>query len=376
MAGERSPHRAVPAGQGRKSGIGFILLIAVAVSALCFTGGCAKKKEQAKAEKINNVKVWTTEKRSVRPYIDTIGNISPNEEVTVSSEVDGILKSIPVDEGTPVAKGTVLARISDTDYRLLVSNAQAALKQAEAALANLKIEFNRKEALLKEELVTRQQFDDVSTRLTVAAQDFDRAKVALSLAEEKLSKATISSPMKGIIQEKKVTSGDFIRASMPILSIVQIDPLKLSFTITEKDVGAIKTGQEVTFTVDPFPTKEFIGKLSIIYPSLDERTRTLKAEAVVQNSDMTLKPGFFAKVRIFTGAAKEAVVIPVTSILYEGSKVRVFLREGDTAKEKFLKVGGKYGDMIEVIEGLNGGESLIVIGQNNLADGVKINVVK
>lgn len=376
MAGQIKPCKSGPVKHGQTAGNSITLLIVVVLCLLALIPGCKKKQEKVRNEKISNVKVWVTEKRSVRPYLETIGSLLPNEEVIISSEVDGILKNIPVDEGTTVAKGMVLASVSDTDYRLGAANAEAALKQAEANLANLEIEFKRKEALFKEELVTMQQFDDVSTRLTIAGRELDRAKVALSLSREKLGKTIIASPIKGVVKERKVTSGDFIRAGMPILAIVQIDPLKLSFTITEKDVGAIKTGQDIDFSVDSFPGRKFDGKLSVVYPSLDERTRSLKAEATVKNPVLELKPGFFAKVRIYTGASRQAVVIPATSILYEGARVRVFLQQGDTAREKFLKIGDKYGDMVEVLEGLAGGENLIVVGQNNLSDGLKVTVVK
>ncbi len=376
MAGQRKPLQRSPVLHGERVRTGVAHLTVAVLCILLAFSGCAKKQEKANAEKISNVKVWVTEKRSVRPYIDTVGSLMPNEEVIVSSEVDGILRHIGVDEGTPVTKNMVLASVNDTDYRLGAANALAALKQAEANLANLKFEFKRKEALFSEELVTRQQFDDVSTRVTVAGQELDRAKVALSLSEEKLGKATIASPIKGIVKERKVTSGDFIRAGMPLLSIVQIDTLKLSFTVTEKGISAIKTGQDIIFTIDSFPGREFDGRLSVVYPSLDERTRSLRAEATVKNPSLELKPGLFAKVKVYTGSSRQAVVIPATSILYEGSRIRIFLQEGDKAKERFLKIGDKYGDMVEVLEGLKGGEKLIVVGQNSLSDGIRINVIK
>jgi membrane fusion protein, multidrug efflux system len=376
MAGQGTPRKGCLRNHGDMARITTLVLVAAALCTTPLSLGCTKKDENAKDDKISNVKVMVVEKRTIQPYIDAIGSLSPYEEVTISSEVDGILDSINVDEGTQVSKGMVLARVNDTDYRLNVSNARATLKQAEATLVNLKIEQKRKEALFKEELVTLQQFDDVSTRLTVAAQELDRAGVAMSLAQERLWKATIRSPIKGIVKQKVVTAGDFIRASMPVLSIVQVDPLKLDFTITEKNVSSLKLGQDVIFTVDAFPGKEFSGKLSIIYPSLEERTRTLKVEATVPNHSLDLKPGFFARLRIYTSAPREAVVIPVTSILYESTRVRVFVREGKKARERFLKVGGKYGDVVEVLDGLKGGENLIIVGQNNLTDGTGITTIR
>jgi membrane fusion protein (multidrug efflux system) len=376
MMGQKGPQKGCFTGYRRKMRVGFILLLAAAVCIAAAGSGCSKKQDQVKAEKVVNVKVATTEKQSVRPYIEAVGSLKPNDEVTISSEVDGILKAIKVNEGSQVTGGMPLAVVNDLDYRLAVDNAEAALKQAEAGLSNTKMEYERKTALFKEELVTKQQYDDVSTRLTIASRDIDRARSSLSLAREKLRKTAVCSPMVGMVKEKMVAAGDFARAGTPLMRIVQIDPLKLSFTVAEKDIGALKAGQDVIFTSDPFPGKEFTGRLTTIYPSLDERSRTLQVEAVVKNPSLQLKPGLFARVKLYTGAPKEAVLVPVTSILYEGSKVKVFLMEGDKAREQSLKIGGKYGEMMEVVEGLNGGEQLIVVGQNNLVDGVKVHAIK
>ena len=353
---------------------------ALAMMFLCclalLDGGCQSKVEKAKPERVFNVKVWTTAKQTVQPFVEAVGTLKPYDEATISPEVDGILSSIQVDEGSAVTKGMVLAVIKDTDYRLALDQAASARKQAEALLANVKIEYQRKEALLKDDLVTKQQFDDVSTRLSVAAQDLDRATAALALARERLGKTTIRSPMNGMVRQRLVTSGDFVRASVPILSIIQNDPLKLSFAITEKDLGKLKHGQKVVFTVDAFPDSQFEGTLNVLYPSLDERSRTLTVEALVPNGDLTLKPGLFARVKVYTSAPKEAVVVPITALLYEGTRIRVFVLDGNKASERAVQVGGKYGDMMEITDGLKAGETLIVVGQNQLTDGVKVNVVR
>jgi len=360
----------------RTARTGFVLLLAAVFCIAAAGSGCTKKDARAKEEKVINVKTWTTEKKPVRPYLETVGSLKANDEVTVSTEVDGILRTLKVDEGTPVARGMVLVAINDTDYRLAVDTAEAGLRQAEANLANTKQEYERKSALLKEALVTRQQFDDISTRLTVAGRETDRAKAMLSLAREKTNKTVITSPIQGIVKLKMVTAGDFARAGTPILKIVQIDPLKLSFTVPEKDISALKVGQDVVFTADPFPGKEFSGRLTVIYPSLDERSRTLQAEATVPNASLLLKPGIFTRVKLFTGEARNTVLVPITSLLYEGTGVRVFVMEGDRAREKQVKTGMKYGEMMEIMDGLRGGEQLIVVGQNQLAESVKVHAIK
>lgn len=338
--------------------------------------GCSRQKQEEKSEKIINVKVIEVKKENVRPYIETVGGLEPEDEVIVSSEVDGVLREILVSEGDRVTRGMVLARVNDTDYRLGVQAAQAALKMAIANLDNAGIVFKRMEALHQGKVVSQQEYDNSATRLDVARQDVERASAALSLAREKLDKTVIRSPLSGVVKAKTATAGDFIGAGRPVMRVISVDPVKLRFSVAEKDIGVLRTGQEVVFSVDPYPRREFGGTLKTIFPSLDERSRMLTAEAEVPNRSGELKPGMFAKVKVYTGEPKQAVVVPITSILYEGTRTRVFVEENETAHERPVKLGGKYGETMEVLEGLQERELLVVVGQNTLTDGVKIRVVK
>ena len=358
------------------SRLGLFLIFSIFCCIVLLGAGCTKKKEEVKAEKIINIKVITTQKMPVRPYIEAVGTLQPWDEVIISPEVDGIIKEIPVEEGFPVTKGMFLLKINDIDYRLGVQTAEAALGQAQAGLNNAKIMFDRMEALYKQSGVSKQDFDNASTRLDVSTQDVERAKAALSIAKERLSRVILRSPINGMIKQKAVTTGMFVKTGMPLLNLIQIDPLFLTFSVTEKDVGTLKRGQDVVFSVDAFPNREFKGKVDIIYPNVDEHSRMLKVEALIPNRSLELKPGFFSRVMVYTGAQKEAVLIPITSILYEGTKVRVFLNENNKARERYLKLGRKYGEMMEITEGLQAGEKLVVVGQNTLTDGVNVRVVK
>ena len=122
--------------KGSRLGLFLIFIIFCCIALL--GSGCTKKKEEAKAEKIINIKVITTQKKTVRPYIEAMGNLQPWDEAIISPEVDGILQEIPVEEGFPVTKGMVLAKINDIDYRLAVQTAEAALGQAQANLKQCK----------------------------------------------------------------------------------------------------------------------------------------------------------------------------------------------------------------------------------------------
>jgi len=281
---------------------------------------------------------------------------------------------VRADEGTAVSKGMLLATIDDIEYSHGVLSAQAALKQAEATLANTKVEFSRKDALYKEELVTKQQYDDVVTRLSLADAEVERAKASLSLARLKLAKTKITSPLACVVKEKRVSAGDFVKNGTPLFVIIQPNPIKLRFTVPEKDVGRLKMHQEVILKVDGFPGSEFKGKVNIVFPNVEEKTRTLQIEALVPNNNGILKPGLFAKVILYTAGERNTIVVPVTALLYEAEKVKVFTVEGERAKEREVKLGSKYGETMEIVEGIKEGEKVVTFGQQNLSEGAKINI--
>jgi membrane fusion protein (multidrug efflux system) len=179
-----------------------------------------------------------------------------------------------------------------------------------------------------------------------------------------------------MVKEKRVSVGDFVRTGSPLFQLIKVDLLKLNFTISEKDIGSLKTGQDVVFTVDSFPDKKFKGKIKLLYPNVEERTRTLQVEAVVSNANHLLKPGLFARVTIYTGALNDAVVAPLTALMYDNSTISIFVVEGNAAHERKVKTGEKYGEDIEITEGLKEKEQVVVVGQNNLSEGVKVNVAR
>ena len=353
--------------------LGMALALAVAI---LFFSGYWKKEEKVAPEKVVNIRVATVDKKPLRPYVEAVGTLKAYEEIIVSSEIDGILKRINVVEGTRVARGALIAEINPTDYILAVKQAEAAIRQAQATVANAKQEYQRKEALYKEQLVTQQQFDDVAARREVAEGDIDRAKFALDLAKEKLTKTKIYAHLAGGVKEKRVTAGDYVRNGSPLIVLIQTNPLKLGFTISEKDVGKLKVGQDVAFKVDAFPDKSYTGTLKNIYANMEEKTRSLQVEAIVSNPQDVLKPGLFTRVILYTGAPRDTVIIPINALLYEATNVNVFIVENDRAVERPVKVGQKYGEFMEILEGLKGGETLVVVGQNNVAKGVKVRVAR
>ena len=365
----------VQKGTARRT-VGAVAMALLLGAAVSVNVACSKKEQKVQKEKAVNVRILAAESRPLRPFVESIGTLNPYDAVNVSSEVDGILQTINVEEGSTVTRGQLLALSKETDYRLALEQATAALKQAEAALANAKQEHQRKEALYREELVTKQQYDDIVARLALAGGDVERAKAGLDLAKEKLSKTRIYAPMAGSIKEKKVTAGDYIRNGTLLVSIIRTDLLKLLFSVTEKDVGSLRMEQDVTFTVDAFPGRDFRGKVKTIYPSLEEKTRSLQVEAVVANADKSLKPGLFCRVTLYTGSPRDTVVVPINALLYDNSTTKLFVVDQNRAKERKVKIGRKYGELMEITEGVKAGENVVTVGQNNLMEGVLVNVAR
>jgi len=382
----------------------------------------------APEERIYNVQVRAAEKKPLQPFVEAVGTLNPHDEVTVSSEVEGILKDLKVDEGTKVSKDMLLAVIDDTDYNLEMKRAEGVLEAAKSRLQQLltgarpqeiqlakaemdqtladmgkrKADMERAKKLVQDKYISAQEWDSARTAYEVAVATHQKAKenyalvvegprkeeiaqaraqldqsqAALSLARQKLGKTKIFSPLAGIVRVRKVSKGEFLKNGTQLFVIIQSNPIKLRFTLTERDVGRVKIGQEVALRVEAFPEREFKGAVTTIYPSLEEKTRTLLIEALIPNPEGSLKPGFFARVSLFTGPPQEKVVIPVTAFLYEETKVKIFVEEGGRAQLRDVKLGNKYGELMEILEGVQEGEKVVVAGQQNLSEGVKVNVAR
>ncbi|MBF0344096.1 MAG: efflux RND transporter periplasmic adaptor subunit [Nitrospirae bacterium] len=333
------------------------------------------------AEKVINVTTTPAVKTTLRPFVEATGTIEPFERVTVSSEVDGLLSQLTVAEGSKVSKGTILAKVNDSDLTLTLKRDELALIQAEASLANLKIEYERKAALYKDELVTRQQFDDITAKVSIAEAEAGRVKAAVQLSKQRLDKTIINSPITGAVDVKKVSTGDYVRNGTPIVTIIRTNPVKLNFSVPEKAAQYLGVGQEVEFKVDALQQQQFRGKVSVIYPTVDKKTRTLEVEALVDNADDSLRPGYFAHVIIYMQQPRDVIAVPATALTYEGEGVKLYVVDGDKASQVMVKIGQSFTDeksleLTEITQGVTVGLSVVVVGQQSLFDGARVKVHK
>jgi RND family efflux transporter MFP subunit len=348
--------------------------------------------------------------RELQRTVEAIGTLDPNEEVTVSNQVEGPVSKVLVDLGDFVKAGQVLATIDTTELELTVRQQTAALqqemariglsdpnagleeaatsqvRQAEATLAEARSKLDRTRRLTDEGVLPKQQLDEQQARFEVAEANVKSAresvrnikatvagrKAALDLAQKKLADARITAPMSGLVKERLVSEGTYLKANSPVVTLVQISPLKLRVDVPETAIESVRSGRAVQFTVDSIPGRMFGGRISRLSPSVNQQSRTLKLEAIVDNANGTLKPGLFARVSILTGTREKALVVPPGAVFSVAGLDKVFVIEGGKVSERIVRTGSRGEDYVEVLEGVKEGDVVATSNLGSLQQGREV----
>jgi RND family efflux transporter MFP subunit len=395
-----------------------VMAIAISFVLAIAAGACSNKPGASKAEaaaenKPAPVRVIHVEARQVRRAVESVGSLFPHEEVTVSSEVEGRVDEVFADVGDRVAAGQPLVNVSPVELKLTVSESRAALAQARARLGlpegredlkdvreaaevkkaaadlnDAEQKFTRAKSLLDQGLLPRENFDEADAKLKSARAAYDlavqnvqnlraqlgRNQATLALAEKKLTDTVIRAPFAGMIKERGVTQGQYLKVQTPVVVIVSVDPMRVRLKVPEKVAGWIRVGQLVTIAVEAYPGQTFSGKLSRINPSVDTETRSFEAEALIANNTGILKPGFFVKASIPSNRVEEGLFVPQSVLRYNYGIYKVFVVEGGTIREKEVKIGDRAADSVEVVEGLSKGDRLALPISGDLRDGARIEI--
>lgn len=360
------------------------------------------------------VETVTVDRMSVVREADLSGTLVSPDQARVSSEVAGIVREVPVQLGTEVREGDVLVRLDPRELELALERADSALRQVEAqlgiargedegsvadanvasvrqALANrddAKAAYERAARLSGRGIVSQTDRETAETRLKVmeanyqAALDDVRAlratlqdrRAAYDLAAKKLNDAVIKAPVAGSVAERLIQPGEFIRENTQVVTIVQLSPLKLRTAVQEKYAGMIHQGQTITFAVEAFPDRRFDGRVAYVSPAVDEGTRTFAIEALVDNADRTLKPGFFAKGTIALKVDENVMAVPDDAVSTMAGVSTVYVIEDGKARQQIVTLGVRQGKRWEIVEGLKGTETLAASQLNQLSTGMSVTV--
>jgi RND family efflux transporter MFP subunit len=356
------------------------------------------------------------QRMSVQREVDLSGTLLSPEQAKISSEVAGIIREVRMQLGTEVKAGDVLVRLEPSELQFALDRAESALRQVEAqlgidraqdrqpppdeqiasvrqALANrddARSTFERAQQLNSRGLLTRADRDTADTRLKVAEANYQAAldtvhslkaslqdrRASYDLARKKLADAVIKAPVAGSISERLVQPGEFIRENTPVATIVQMSPLKLKTAIQEKNASLIKPGQVIEFDVEAFTNRKFKGTVAYVSPAVDQATRTFAVEALVDNGDRQLKPGFFAKGVVLTHVDASVLAVPEEAISTLAGVSTVYVIENGKARQQQIALGARQNKLVEVTTGLKGDEQLATTNLSQLATGVSVRMAE
>lgn len=329
--------------------------------------------------------------------IAVTGTFEPLASVEVIPEISGRLERLRLSDGTlidiatEIQAGDTAAVIEHATAEAAVQQAQAALQTAQAALQTARVTFrdaerekNRMEELYKGGAVPQQQYDAARTvydkakaGLAVAQANIKQAEAALAGAKVTLDKATIRSPITGVVSKKYVDEGDMVGPTTPVIRIVQMETLKVLGGVSERHLRRLEPGKTpVTIKTDAYPQDEFTGTVYKVGVAVDPATRTGKVEIRVPNSDTRLKPGMFARMTVVLSEKEDVVIVSDSALIRDQGGTYVFVANNSKARRREVKLGLSQGAYHEVMQGLAAGDLVITRGQGQLEDGQAIEVVE
>ncbi len=414
--------------KGRHGGYGFrgrtgplshtrSVAIAGLLALLCMATACNRSPRRHEGEGSGEERAVTTVHvaevgwRPMERVVTALGTLKSLDRATLSIKTTGRLASFPVDVGSAVKAGEVVARIEPRDYELKVQQAAALLAQARARLGlplegdddqvdlektstvrqaralfeeaknNLeRIQKLESEHISSQAELERAQADDEvnQNQYLDALQDAHERQAVLAqrragyeIARQELADTALRAPFDGVVQERLTNLGEYLTTGSPVLSLVRTDPLRLQADIPERLASRVRAGQRVRMTLQG-DTNLYSGILGRVSPALDERTRMLRVEAEFRNPGH-LRPGRFARVDIVVQTAEPTLVIPGDAVATFAGTEKAFLVETNTAREQRIVVGRREDPWVEVVQGLQPGEK-VVLNPGGLQSGDRVEV--
>jgi|NOAtaT_6_FD_contig_91_107112_length_6098_multi_3_in_0_out_0_4 RND family efflux transporter MFP subunit len=305
------------------------------------------------------ITVANAEKRPISGNLTTTATLDSWTETDISAATAGQLMSLSIDVGSFVSKGQKIGQI-DTRLR------EIGLRQATSTVEKLEKDLQRTRELLEGKAATELNYTELKF-------NYDNAKLQVEQIQEQIKDAVLTAPASGIISSKRIDVGEFVSPGIPLATITDISRLKAILYMNEKDVYRLSTQQTVKVTCDIFPGQELQGKIVFISPKGDEN-HNYRVEVALDNPGQKLKAGTYVKVEFDLGASSEAIQIP-KACLPEGMKnPYVYVVQSKKAVLKQLTLGREIGEYVEVLSGIQAGETVVESGHINLTDGRPVEI--
>lgn len=313
------------------------------------------------------------ELRDIEDRIEATGQLLARDEAEIAAEVQGRITGMLHDEGDRVKAGDVVLEIDPEKRQLEVDDARARLSEAQAALRDKERETRRVRELHRKAVASQAQLDQAETALQLARARLEGSRAHLGVAERALRDSGVAAPFDGLIDRRHVSVGEFVQAGNVLFELVALDPIEVEFHLAEKDSGRVRIGQEVDLRVAPWPEEVFPARVSLVSPTIDPRTRTLRVKAELDNPEARLRPGLFARVDLGVARRSGVALIPEESVLYRADGAVVFrVVDGNRVERRVIEKGVHIDGSVEVVRGLAGDDLVVRRGHSRLIDGVLV----
>jgi membrane fusion protein (multidrug efflux system) len=295
----------------------------------------------------------------VADRFEAVGSIEASDAITVVSEIDGSVVSLPFTEGSAIQQGGLIAQLDDAQLRAEVARTEALREQGQST-------YDRVKAVVDQGAGAPQDLDDAAAALKVAEAN-------LALAKSRLSKTRITAPFSGVLGARRVSPGAFIRAGQMITDLAKLDELRVNFSAPERYLGQLHKGAEVEIATTAYSGYSLKGRIDVVDPVLDPSTRSARIVARVRNPGGKFRPGMSANVSAVLSQRPNALTIPSEAIFAEGDQSYAYVVKKDsTVTRSALTLGTRLPDAVEVVKGLEPGMTIVRTGHQKLFEGAKV----
>jgi len=385
------------------------------------------QKSQIEEEIIVPVRTALVEKGEVNSFLKVTGVVEANETVRVTSEIMGQAKEVKVKNGEEVKRGDILITLGDEQIKIQVAQAQATLdsvqassdkiksgarpqviKQAESALLQAKMNrdsveenYLRMKKLFTEKAISEQQYEQAKNQYEIADVQYQsaqesyelviegaaeediksveaqvrQAKAALDMAKYQLKNTQITAPISGKVTSISVSSGEMISPSIPLLSILDVSRIFVKVGISEKDISKIKEGQKVSLEIDAFPEEKFRGEVVSKGVAVDQISKALEVKIEILQPETDIPIGVFARGDILVKTNQNTLIVPSSALTRKKGGIYVYVIEEGVARQKEVVLGIIQDERVEILDGLSEKEEIVVLGNQELEDGLKVDVL-
>ena len=321
------------------------------------------------------VEVAVVQRDALVIVVESVGSLEADSLVEIRPEAAGTVAAIPVEEGEQVGRGEVLVRLDARELSAEVAAVEAAVARARTEVVSLERRVERNRGLFDKGAISRQTLDDLESSYEAAAARLAEAAAQRDVARRRLDKAVIRAPFAGRTGARSVYAGDYVQEGDRLFTLVDDDPLKVEFTVSEQYVDRLAPGSPVALRVRSLPGREFTGRVVFISPQVDRATRTVTLKAEVPNPGGELRAGQFADVALELERRADAVVVPEQAIVPRGGENFLFVVAGGKVEERRVVLGQRQTGTVEVREGVVPGERVVLAGQQRLREGSEVSIV-